>query len=215
MEVQIPDEDEIQLVLTVMVASAVPSSPALTSSDHAPDTTHGDLQFEMEAGAAAAAQQKAEVSAEKPPATTATTTTTAAAAARAAAVAEQGGDCYVSSTTSIPGARLEKYKGRVSLHFIKESFSAGAQGGVGGFTYVFMNEINAIARAHVQALGGNALLGYKFEEMVIMENDGKNQVRCATLLHLLFLPASIHMFVCPQAYALISISGDAFVVSMT
>ncbi len=90
----------------------------------------------------------------------------------------------------IPGAQLTKCVGRVNLHFIKESFTLREQGGLAGFTHVFLNEINALVRSHVAALGGNVLLGYRIDECSIMENDSKN-----------------------QSYSLISISGDAFVAT--
>jgi hypothetical protein len=60
----------------------------------------------------------------------------------------------------IPGAQLRKFVGRVNLHFIKESFTLREQGGLGGFTHLFVNEINAIARAHVASLGNLNSLRY-------------------------------------------------------
>jgi hypothetical protein len=50
----------------------------------------------------------------------------------------------------------------VNLHFIKESFTIREQGGLGGFTHVFLNEVNAIVRAHVASLGGNTLISYRY-----------------------------------------------------
>lgn len=47
----------------------------------------------------------------------------------------------------------------------------------------------AVVRAHVVALGGNALLGFRMDELVIEENAQKN-----------------------QCYSLVSVSGDAFLV---
>eukprot|EP01117_Protostelium_nocturnum_P002984 TRINITY_DN13914_c0_g1_i1.p1 TRINITY_DN13914_c0_g1~~TRINITY_DN13914_c0_g1_i1.p1 ORF type:complete len:944 (-),score=372.42 TRINITY_DN13914_c0_g1_i1:155-2986(-) len=89
----------------------------------------------------------------------------------------------------IPGAHIVKYFGRIHLHLIKESFTVKEQGGLGAFTHIFVNELHALARSHVAALGGNALLSFRIDECTIMENASKN-----------------------QSYCLLSISGDAALV---
>jgi len=87
----------------------------------------------------------------------------------------------------LPGMHMERYFGHVHIHFIKESFEVREDGGLGSFTHVFLTEANAIARSHVAALGGNALVGYRIETFIIVEDSAKD-----------------------QAYSLISISGDAY-----
>jgi hypothetical protein len=82
----------------------------------------------------------------------------------------------VTPVSFIPGLQVYNYVGRINLHFIKESFTVREQGGISGFTHVFLNEINAIVRSHVISLGGNALLSHKIDECSIMENASKNQV---------------------------------------
>ena len=47
------------------------------------------------------------------------------------------------------------------------------------FMHVFMLEALSIARAHVAALGGNALLSYRLSEVVFIEHPQKSQVTCA------------------------------------
>jgi len=42
--------------------------------------------------------------------------------------------------------------------------------------YLFLLEALAVARAHVAALGGNALLSYRLSECVLIEHPHKNQV---------------------------------------
>jgi len=85
----------------------------------------------------------------------------------------------------IPNCKTEKYLGRVYVHFIKEIWSYREQGGLGTFVYRFLAETNAIARAHVTARGGNALLGYRLTQCRVFEPN-KN-----------------------QAYGIISVSGEA------
>lgn len=51
------------------------------------------------------------------------------------------------------------------------------EGGVSGFLHSFIAEVFAMVRAHVAALGGNAVVSYSMKECVLMENPNKNQVR--------------------------------------
>ncbi|CAM9828810.1 unnamed protein product, partial [Phaeothamnion confervicola] len=90
----------------------------------------------------------------------------------------------------VPGTRVARYLGSVSLHFIKESWSAAAGGGgVAGFFQVFMTEVNAVVRAHVAALGGNAMLSYRLRPQ---ESGGKTSKNVL--------------------YNMITVSGDAAVI---
>ncbi|CAI5711817.1 unnamed protein product [Peronospora destructor] len=61
----------------------------------------------------------------------------------------------------IPGAHVTRYLGRVTLHFIKESWTVRESGGLGAFYHLFLSEAIAIVRAHVRSLGGNAMLAFR------------------------------------------------------
>jgi len=50
-------------------------------------------------------------------------------------------------------------------------------GGLDSFMHLFVLEAQAIARAHVAAVGGNALLNYRLNDLVLIEHPHKNQVR--------------------------------------
>uniref|UniRef100_A0A8C7MUD5 C2 domain-containing protein 5 n=1 Tax=Oncorhynchus kisutch TaxID=8019 RepID=A0A8C7MUD5_ONCKI len=66
----------------------------------------------------------------------------------------------------LPGTQMN----RKCLHF--------SEGGVSGFLHSFIAEVFAMVRAHVAALGGNALVSYSMKECVFMENPNKNQAQC-------------------------------------
>ncbi|KAJ3596938.1 hypothetical protein NHX12_003338 [Muraenolepis orangiensis] len=64
----------------------------------------------------------------------------------------------------LPGTRLIKYLGIINMFFIRETTS--------------LREVFAMVRAHVAALGGNAVVSYSMKECVFMENPNKNQAQC-------------------------------------
>lgn len=86
----------------------------------------------------------------------------------------------------IPGATALRYLGRLSLHFVKEAHIVHevSTAGIGSFVNAFLMEIQAVARAHVAALGGNAIVGYHVDQTFFEENMKS------------------------QGYALMSLSGD-------
>ncbi|KAG7279213.1 hypothetical protein CRUP_013605 [Coryphaenoides rupestris] len=57
----------------------------------------------------------------------------------------------------LPGTRLIKYLGIINMFFIRETTSLREEGGVSGFLHSFIAEVFAMVRAHVAALGGNAV----------------------------------------------------------
>ncbi|XP_059362873.1 C2 domain-containing protein 5 isoform X8 [Carassius carassius] len=78
----------------------------------------------------------------------------------------------------IPGAKIIKYLGIINMFFIRETSSLREEGGVSGFLHTFIAEVFAMVRAHVAALGGNAVVSYSMKECVFMENPNKNQAQC-------------------------------------
>ena len=87
----------------------------------------------------------------------------------------------------IPGARVVRYLGRINIHMIKESNTVREGGGLGAFFLEFLHQADALAKAHVEGLGGNALLSY----MVVRRETGGQK---------------------NQTYSLVSLTGDAVLV---
>uniref|UniRef100_A0A8C8HHM2 C2 domain-containing protein 5 n=1 Tax=Oncorhynchus tshawytscha TaxID=74940 RepID=A0A8C8HHM2_ONCTS len=73
----------------------------------------------------------------------------------------------------LPGTRIT-----TSLREMNRTFLHFSEGGVSGFLHSFIAEVFAMVRAHVAALGGNALVSYSMKECVFMENPNKNQAQC-------------------------------------
>ncbi|XP_033017712.1 C2 domain-containing protein 5 isoform X8 [Lacerta agilis] len=78
----------------------------------------------------------------------------------------------------IAGAKITKYLGIINMFFIRETTSLREEGGVSGFLHAFIAEVFAMVRAHVAALGGNAVVSYIMKQCVFMENPNKNQAQC-------------------------------------
>ncbi|KAM6937707.1 C2 domain-containing protein 5 isoform 8-T8 [Xenentodon cancila] len=78
----------------------------------------------------------------------------------------------------LPGTRIIKYLGIINMFFIRETTSLREEGGVSGFLHSFIAEVFAMVRAHVAALGGNAVMSYSMKDCVLMENPNKNQAQC-------------------------------------
>ncbi|XP_071520258.1 C2 domain-containing protein 5 isoform X3 [Panulirus ornatus] len=78
----------------------------------------------------------------------------------------------------IPGARIECHLGNLNFFFIRESTSIKESGGLSGFMGSFVTEVLALVRAHVAALGGNAMISYFMSECVLLHNPYKNQGQC-------------------------------------
>jgi hypothetical protein len=102
----------------------------------------------------------------------------------------------ITSLPFIPGATIRNYLGPLQLHFIKEPWSpttrTTTEESLDAFFYQFLSEVNATARSHVAALGGNALLCRK----VVLQESGGRMYR-------------------NQSYNLVSITGDVAYVEHT
>ncbi|KAL1131884.1 hypothetical protein AAG570_011495 [Ranatra chinensis] len=82
----------------------------------------------------------------------------------------------VTPLSYIPGGRILCYLGNLNFFFIRESTCIRETGGLSAFVHGFVAEILAIVRAHVTAIGGNALISYTMSECRLMNNAHKNQV---------------------------------------
>lgn len=111
----------------------------------------------------------------------------------------------------LPGGRIERYQGNLNFFFIRESTSIREvsfvkkhdfqscqnlinaivndsnddvlqNGGLSGFTHSFMMEVLAIVRAHITALGGNAMVAFFMTQCVLLHSPHKNQVSTNIIL---------------------------------
>ncbi|CAK9059175.1 unnamed protein product [Durusdinium trenchii] len=102
-----------------------------------------------------------------------------------ASVAEADKPVLVSALSSIPNCEVEQYCGFVTVHMIKETVNVTRQfESLQVFYHQFVAEALLTAKAHVLAVGGDALLGYRINNLFLREDKRR-------------------------AYAVISISGDA------
>ncbi|XP_023232164.1 C2 domain-containing protein 5-like [Centruroides sculpturatus] len=78
----------------------------------------------------------------------------------------------------VPSGKIERYMGNLDFFFIRESTSVRENGGLNGFIQSFVTEVLAIVRAHVSALGGNAMVAFQMTECILLYNPHKNQGQC-------------------------------------
>ncbi|KAJ8667412.1 hypothetical protein QAD02_009075 [Eretmocerus hayati] len=78
----------------------------------------------------------------------------------------------------LPGGRIDRYLGNLNFFFIRESNSIRENGGLSGFIHSFVTEVLAILRAHVRALGGNAMVAFFMTQCVLLHSPHKNQGQC-------------------------------------
>lgn len=96
-------------------------------------------------------------------------------------------------TCHVPGRHITRHIGFVNMFLIRETSAVrGGDEGLPGtepqrgtgscwFAHTVFAEIKATLRAHVSALGGNALTSYRIEQFSMSESVAKNQAQC--LIH--------------------------------
>ncbi|BET01365.1 Hypothetical protein NTJ_14168 [Nesidiocoris tenuis] len=78
----------------------------------------------------------------------------------------------------VAGGKIVSYLGNLNFFFIRESSCIRETGGLSAFSHGFVAEVLAIVRAHVTAIGGNALVSYTMSECHLTNNAHKNQAQC-------------------------------------
>ncbi|KAH8414071.1 hypothetical protein KR222_004764 [Zaprionus bogoriensis] len=84
----------------------------------------------------------------------------------------------------IAGGRIEKYLGNLNFFFIRESTSIRENGGISGFVHGFITELLAVVRAHIASLGGNAMVSFYITELILFDNQHKNQASTEATLQI-------------------------------
>eukprot|EP00467_Chlorarachnion_reptans_P021975 CAMPEP_0114489534 /NCGR_PEP_ID=MMETSP0109-20121206/1942_1 /TAXON_ID=29199 /ORGANISM="Chlorarachnion reptans, Strain CCCM449" /LENGTH=1094 /DNA_ID=CAMNT_0001666055 /DNA_START=35 /DNA_END=3320 /DNA_ORIENTATION=+ len=98
------------------------------------------------------------------------------------------GHVQLSTLERLPARAVSQHLGRISVHIIRESFNE-KRGTLARFTHELLAQINLIARAHVSARGGNALLSYALLEYQVDQESTR------------------------QSYSIMSLSGDAVLLA--
>ena len=99
---------------------------------------------------------------------------------------DRDGHVLLTPLSTVPGARVKRYLGPIHLHFVKDSWAERGEGALEPFFFMLISQAQAVTRAQVAALGGNALLCHK---LVPQESGGKMYRN--------------------QVYNIMSVSGDA------
>ncbi|KAJ3342122.1 hypothetical protein HDU93_003338 [Gonapodya sp. JEL0774] len=78
----------------------------------------------------------------------------------------------ITTMSYLPGSSINRYVGRLSLHFVKEQHIdyEPVLGGMSSFANGFMGECFSMARSHAAALGGNGIIAFRFDQAVFFEN---------------------------------------------
>jgi hypothetical protein len=84
----------------------------------------------------------------------------------------------ITNLSYVPNAQIEHYLGHINLFLIRESTQIKENGGLSGFMHCFINEVLALSRAHVLSLSGNALVSFKMNECILLDNPHRNQGQC-------------------------------------
>lgn len=84
----------------------------------------------------------------------------------------------ITNLSYIANGHIDSYLGLINIFLIRESTQIKENGGLSGFMHCFISEVMALTRAHVLSLGGNALVSFKMNECVLLDNPHRNQGQC-------------------------------------
>lgn len=84
----------------------------------------------------------------------------------------------ITNLSYVPNAQIENYLGFLNLFLIRESTQIKENGGLTGFMHCFISEVLALCRAHVMSLGGNALVSFRLNQCILLNNPHRNQGQC-------------------------------------
>ncbi|CAI8001721.1 C2 domain-containing protein 5, partial [Geodia barretti] len=153
-DVDLPEEDEIQVSVTAVVARSHHKPSNITNVGQ--NRSSDEFIFDMDEGQEVHHTRLSVPDLKSSP---------------------LGGGKIVLMTPSpfITGWTVQKYLGRINVFLIRESTSIRESGGIGIFLDLFLLEANSIVRANVKAVGGNAILNYQLNKCVLIDHHYKNQ----------------------------------------
>ncbi|XP_075226369.1 C2 domain-containing protein 5 isoform X2 [Lycorma delicatula] len=201
-KIDLPEQDELQISVVGMAVGLAESDRSFIQKEgrrKLPSTSEGDMIFSLEEDQCETGTVTTKVST-----TTANTTATGLFATPTSSNTVSSGSTKPSQSHSplrqsrrsthtppkerygvdltplsyVPGGRIEKYLGNLNFFFIRESTCIRESGGLSGFVHSFVSEVLAIVRAHVTALGGNAMVAYFMTDCILLNNPHKNHGQC-------------------------------------
>ncbi|OQR66768.1 hypothetical protein BIW11_02300, partial [Tropilaelaps mercedesae] len=81
----------------------------------------------------------------------------------------------VSTLSLIPGRSVSEYLGNVNFFLIREASNLTHSSYLNPFAATFLQEVVAIARCHVAAMGGDALLSFRMDHQLLLHGAHKHQ----------------------------------------
>ena len=92
----------------------------------------------------------------------------------------------ISNLTHFPGCKVKRNYGWIGVHLVRETFDLREMGGIGSFLHNLFSESQALMRAKVRSIGGNAVMSFRVEELEMSDNALRNQVLVSPLLSCVF-----------------------------
>ncbi|XP_022657376.1 C2 domain-containing protein 5-like isoform X3 [Varroa destructor] len=84
----------------------------------------------------------------------------------------------ISTLSSVPGRAVSEFLGNVNFFLIRETSNLTHMSNLNSFAATFLQEVLAIARCHVAALGGDALLSFRMDHQLLLHGAHKHQGQC-------------------------------------
>jgi uncharacterized protein YbjQ (UPF0145 family) len=178
---------ELQVILTCSVEADSALQPDVHDTSSAPIVVpDDDMLFHMDGTPARRSSDGDSVGLHSPPSSRLLRSGEPASLERtlspggSSSISDDAGSVLITSLGVIPGTVIRQNLARLSVHIIRESddLSKFSVNGFGGFAYSVMAEAEAIMRAHVASIGGNALIHADIQKFMFDDNETNAEAYC-------------------------------------